>query len=666
MKHFTHLFVTLLLSSFSLSTFSQTDTTTTKSGKKTTKSSNKDDKSEKKDNQNQEQFFKSDKESKLYNYYERKKISQPLQPSYDTDSMPFQKGNKKKEEQQKAFLANQYHFPAKPKDKWEIGVNFGLAFISGDVKPYLQRPDQNFGVGLNVRKSLGYALSLRLGYNFIMATGRNFERDNNLKFNRVLNPSPNTNGLGAGPSFLDLNGPNYYDNPRLTAANTKLGKNLNQMFVYNYRFLAHQINLDLMFNLGNLLFHKERTKWGLYAFIGASGLFFQTRYDALDANGQVYDFSEVNDIWENGKSSAYNNDKNIKKAVYKQLKTQLDGKYETLADRDKNEVGIKSWTIIPAFNVGMGVSFRPVKFMSISLEQRLSITGNDNLDGYRWTQDAYPGFTRDNDMISYTSINLGFHVGAKTRTEPLYWLNPMAYTYKKLSDVNPDKLAEDLNKDTDEDGVPDRLDKEPNTKKGSPVDVKGVALDSDKDGISDLDDKEPYSPPGFPIDQYGVAQVPPPACCTEMAKGGGGSGGPGRGGYDCTKMELPSVYFEDDAYYLDPNNEGTLHTIAERLQMCPDVRLVISGKDESKNDRKYNEQLAYNRSSSVVDYMIERYGMSRDRFIVKYEGGAKANNATTLQKKKSRRVEFRYANDGEQGESNPPAPHPGLKAGTNK
>jgi hypothetical protein len=68
-------------------------------------------------------------------------------------------------------------------------------------------------------------------------------------------------------------------------------------------------------------------------------LFFQTKYDALDKNGQVYDFSEVNDIWENGKSSPYNNDKDIKKAVYKQLKTQLDGNYETLADRDKNAVG---------------------------------------------------------------------------------------------------------------------------------------------------------------------------------------------------------------------------------------------------------------------------------------------------------------------------------------
>jgi hypothetical protein len=62
--------------------------------------------------------------------------------------------------------------------------------------------------------------------------------------------------------------------------------------------------------------------------------------------------------------------------------------------------------------------FRPLKFMSISLEQRLSITANDNLDGYRWAQDEYTGYTVSNDMLSYTSLNFGFHVGAKTRTEP--------------------------------------------------------------------------------------------------------------------------------------------------------------------------------------------------------------------------------------------------------
>lgn len=611
--------------------------------------------------QNQDQFFNSDKESKTYNYYERKKISQPLQPRYDTDSMPFQKGNKKKEAQQKAYLSKQYHYPAKPRDKWELGINFGMAMVSGDVKPYWQRPDQNFGVGIEVRKSLGYIFSLRLGYNFQLMTGRNWERDNNLQFNRALNPSPNTNFN----SYLDSVGPNYYDNPKLKADRTKLGYDLNRMWVYNYRTLVHQLSLEGVVNLGNLLFHRERTKWNIYALAGVSGFLFNTKYDALDKDGEVYDFSEIQDIWIKGKSSPYvNNDKNVRKSVFASLKRTLDGKYETQADNDANLPGIKFWTFIPAFTVGGGISFRPTNFMSIGIEERVTLTSNDVLDGYRWQQDEHNGMTRDYDNISYTSIKLGFFLGSKKRTEPLYWLNPMDYTYKKISDMDPDKIAEDLNKDDDEDGIPNRLDKEPASKKDCPVDAKGVMLDSDKDGIVDCEDKEPFSPPGYPIDKFGVAQVPPPACCQEAGKAGGN--GSGKGAYDCSKMELPSIYFDDDKYYLDPNNEGTLHTIAERLQMCPDVRLVVTGKDESKNDRKYNEQLAYNRSSGVIDYLVEKYGVSRDRFIVKYEGGTKAKNATPLEVKRSRKVEFKYAADGETGESNPPAPHPGLKAGSNK
>ncbi|CAM6004734.1 unnamed protein product, partial [Sphagnum balticum] len=107
---------------------------------------------------------------------------------------------------------------------------------------------------------------------------------------------------------------------------------------------------------------------------------------------------------------------------------------------------------------------------------------------------------------------LKFQIG-KHALEPLWWLNPMDFSYKKLTDMNPDKIAKDIMKDSDDDGVPDKLDREPNTKKGCPVDAHGVILDSDKDGIPDCDDKEPFSPPGYPIDQNGVAIIPPNPCC---------------------------------------------------------------------------------------------------------------------------------------------------------
>ena len=410
----------------------------------------------------------------------------------------------------------------------------------------------------------------------------------------------------------------------------------------------------------------------------------------------------------------------INKTIRNDLSSIQSGNYSVDAvDPVKGSAKLGHYYIVPDFSVGAGLDFHVSKWVTLGIEERFIFNGNSNLDGVNWQDDGHPSLAPHYDHYFSTMVALKFQIG-KNAVEPLWWLNPMDFTYKKLSDANPDKLAKELFKDTDEDGVPDRLDKEPNTKKGCPVDVKGVILDSDKDGIPDCDDKEPFSPPGYPIDANGVAVIPPNPCCDNAAgdnsdlvinpktgkpyldeEGKPIHAGPatdeyvinpktgkpyldedgnpiknpnygkkksrGGGQYDCSKMEMPGVFFDEDKYYIDPAYYSALHQVAEKLQMCPDVKMVITGVDESKNDQKYNEQLAYNRATSVADYLVEKYGISRDRFVVKYQGGKKSDaNKTPQEKKKARRVDFNYAADGDKGESNPPAPHPGLKAGSNK
>ncbi len=620
-----------------------------------------------KDAQNQVKFMKPDMEATKYNFYDRKTVSQPLMMSYDEDSAVYQKG-KKLSKQQQAYKDSKYLFPAKPKDQWELGVNFGTALLSGDVKPYYQGIGfiQNIGAGFTIRKALGYVGSLRFGYNFLMMTGRNWEPDANLQFNPALRGQYD-------PRV------NYWDNPRLLRENTTDSLDMNKMFFYNYRTYMHEAHLAGVLSFGNIRFHRERNIINFYALAGVSASLYTTYMDALNANGDVYDFSNVHSLFYYGTGQPGTvNERitNARKEAVKRLNGIYDGKYESFAEKENNVPGLKNWAFIPGATIGAGIQFHVSRWVTLGLEERIILTGSDLLDGYRWQQDELSGFTRDVDNVSYTSINVLIHLG-KNRTEPMYWLNPMHHTYKKLGDVDPNKLADDLFKDDDGDGVPNKLDKEPNTKKDCPTDVKGVALDSDKDGIIDCDDKEPFSPPNFPIDSFGVAIIPPNPCCDTSGLGDGGpfgSGGPngtgkgkkGSSGYDCSKIELPSVVFDDDKYYLDPQYYGNLHQIAERMQMCPDMKLVVTGFDESRNDQKYNEQLAWNRANAAVDYMVEKYGISRDRFIVKYQGGKKAATGTAFEKKMKNKVEFRYGNDGESGDSNPPAPHPGLKAGSNK
>lgn len=635
------------------------------------------DKGKAKDSQNQMQFMKPDVEATKYNFYRRKEISTPLMMSYDQDSMPFQRG-KKRSKQQQAYMSNQYYFPARPKDQWELGVNGGAAYIAGDVAPHITGLGilQNVGGGLTVRKSFGYVASLRFGYNFMMMTGRGWQPDANLQFNSALNGKYD-------PKV------NYWNNPSLLAANTSDHLNMNKMFFYNYRTYMHEAHLAVVANFGNVRFHRERPIMNFYVLGGASINMFTTYVDALDGNGNVYDFSHVHALYYNQGGPGNVNDYTSKrKEALKRLASILDGKYESHAEHENNGIGYKNWQLLPGATVGAGLQFHVSKWVTLGLEERVIFTGSDLLDGYRWSQDEHTGFTRSNDLVSYSSLNILINLGKK-RTEPLYWLNPMAHVYKKLGDSDPNKIKDDLLKDDDDDGVINALDKEPNTKKDCPVNTHGVALDSDHDGIIDCDDKEPYSQPGYPVDSFGVAIIPPNPCCdtsgygsnggydgtdgTNGPNGPNGPGGPGNGkgrkgssGYDCSKIELPGIVFDDDKYYLDPQYYGNLHSIAERMQMCPDMKLVVSGFDESKNDQKYNEQLAWNRANAAVDYLVEKYGLSRDRFIIKYQGGKKAATGTPFEKKMKSKVEFRYANEGENGDSNPPAPHPGLKAGSNK
>jgi hypothetical protein len=603
-------------------------------------------------------------QSKYYNFYDRKSISQPLQPRYDMDSADYQRG-KKRDKQQKAYLARQYAFPAAPKDAWELGVNFGSAFLSGNVKPYVNGPGvlQNVGVGFTVRKAISYVLSIRAGYDYMCMTGRDWQPNANLKFNDALNGTWNKNV-------------NYYSSPLLVASQTLAGLDMRDVMFYNYRAYVHEGHLEAIFNVGNISYHRERNMANFYILAGASGFLFTTYTDALNKNGQLYDFSQVYNLFLNNDNTNVNARVSLRKQALDMLNKIYNGNnYTVLADHEDNKPGIKNWEFEPNGQLGMGVQIHASKWVTVGLEERIIFT-EAHIDGYRWQQDDHPGLVSHYDNISYTSINLNFHILGKKRTEPLYWLNPVYHSYRKLGEVDPAALMEQMFKDDDDDGVPNYLDREPNTPHGCPVDAHGVALDSDHDGIIDCLDKEPYSPPGFPVDSNGVAIIPPNPCCDTTVRRGGVGGEdstgteirPRRGGtgYDCSKIELPSIVFDEDKYYLDPQYFGNLHQIAERMLMCPDMKLVVTGFDESHNDQKYNEQLGWNRANAAVDYLVEKYGISRDRFIVKYVGGKKAGTGTPYERKMRNKVDFRYANEGETGESNPPTPHPGLKAGSNK
>ena len=112
------------------------------------------------------------------------------------------------------FKNNQYPYPAKPRDQWELGLSTGVSGISGDIKG-----KAGFVGGISLRKSLSHVFSLRAGY------------------------------LGS----FNSGEPNGYQN-RYTVA---------------YKSLTHQASLDVLVSLNTISSYRGNPKANIYLLVGS-------------------------------------------------------------------------------------------------------------------------------------------------------------------------------------------------------------------------------------------------------------------------------------------------------------------------------------------------------------------------------------------------------------
>jgi hypothetical protein len=124
---------------------------------------------------------------------------------------------KRRQDQQDKFLDRKYNYPAKPRDKWEIGLDAGLLMVSGDIKTGFtdwkagDKFHTKLGFGGHIRRSFGYVFSLR--GNFMMGStwGRNWQAAQGWSFSSI-DPTYHPNGALSGSTRYD----EYNDDPRPT------------------------------------------------------------------------------------------------------------------------------------------------------------------------------------------------------------------------------------------------------------------------------------------------------------------------------------------------------------------------------------------------------------------------------------------------------------------
>ncbi len=243
----------------------------------------------------------------------------------------------------------------------------------------------------------------------------------------------------------------------------------------------------------------------------------------------------------------------------------------------------------------------------------------------------------------------------------------LVHTKKKLNKVAknpPTKIVYDgkeLMMDSDNDGVPDLIDKEQDSPAGAEVDTRGVTLDSDKDGLANHLDKEPYSPVGYKIDpSTGISEKPKiPKILTEkdIIRIGREQDWEVQKvhHYETEKLYwfLQIIYFDLDSVNIGPEDYPSLIHVATVLKNYPSINIVVEGHADARTSVNYNLGLSYKRAKNAIDFLVSNYGISRDRLILRYTGESAPLVPNSPNNYMNRRVEFKVATGGETNMSAP-------------
>jgi len=164
--------------------------------------------------------------------------------------------------------------------------------------------------------------------------------------------------------------------------------------------------------------------------------------------------------------------------------------------------------------------------------------------------------------------------------------------------------------DSDGDGVPDNLDKCPNTPRGVKVDKNGCAIDSDGDGVPDYLDKCPNTLKGMEVNQNG-----------------------------CAISYNFGINFDNNSAKIKPQYLQKIEKFAEFLKKHPNVKAEIQGYTDNKGSEKYNLTLSKKRAKAVYEALI-KLGVNKNQLSWAGYGEKNpiASNDTAEGRAKNRRV----------------------------
>ena len=169
--------------------------------------------------------------------------------------------------------------------------------------------------------------------------------------------------------------------------------------------------------------------------------------------------------------------------------------------------------------------------------------------------------------------------------------------------------------DEDGDGVPDYLDKCPGTPSGVQVDADGCPLDSDGDGVPDYMDKCFGTRSGVSVDKDGCEIV------------------------GNLTIDLTNDEFDFDSANLKPGMKAALNELAIKIKASKGYEvLTVIGHTDSSGPEDYNQILSVRRAQATADYLAEQ-GITGINVVGRGESQPIADNSTRAGRSQNRRVE---------------------------
>jgi OOP family OmpA-OmpF porin len=195
-------------------------------------------------------------------------------------------------------------------------------------------------------------------------------------------------------------------------------------------------------------------------------------------------------------------------------------------------------------------------------------------------------------------VNVGLQVGFGGRKQPA----PV------VTSAPPPSPPPDT--DSDRDGVADRLDRCPGTRRDTPVDDVGCPLDGDGDGIANKADQCPDTPKGD--------RVGPQGCSCDVVR---------------------QVRFAHNSAELTVEGKAQLDEMAATLSRLKFVAGTVVGHTDSTGSDAYNQKLSQRRAQTVADY-VQAKGIGVGRLEVSGAGESEpiADNETADGRAQNRRV----------------------------